>query len=115
MANIVYKIMSNSQWNDFEAKGVFAGAPIDLADGYVHLSTDKQMRETAAKYFSGQIDLMLVAVAGDKLGDALKFELSRADDLFPHLYAPLTLDHVLWAKPLPLDTSGTHVFPEVSQ
>jgi uncharacterized protein (DUF952 family) len=115
MAQIIYKIMSKAQWDDFTARGVFAGAPIDLADGYVHFSTDKQMKETAARYFAGQDDLMLIAVASDGLGDALKFEVSRGDDLFPHLYAPLTIAHVLWAKALPLGASGTHEFPETSQ
>ncbi len=115
MAQIVYKIMNKAQWADFEAKGLFAGASIDLTDGFIHLSTDSQMRETAEKYFAGQDDLMLVAAAGERLGDALKYEVSRGGDLFPHLYAPLALYMVLWAKPIPLDAEGKHVFPEISQ
>lgn len=113
MAQIVYKIVSQAHWAGFEATGVFSGATIDLVDGYIHLSTGSQVRETAAKHFAGQNDLILVAVAGDKLGDALKFEVSRGNDLFPHFYGQLQLKHVLWSKPLVLDVFGKHVFPEI--
>ncbi len=113
MTKIIYKIMSKAQWGDFKANCVFTGAEIDLADGYIHLSTGTQVLETAAKHFAGQNDLMLVAVAGDRLGDAMKFEVSRGNDLFPHFYAPLRRQHVLWAKPLVLDANGKHVFPEI--
>jgi uncharacterized protein (DUF952 family) len=115
MAQAVYKIMTKAQWVEFEGSKTFSGASIDLVDGYIHLSTASQMRETAAKHFGGQAGLMLVALAGDNLGTALKFEPSRGGELFPHLYAPLLLGQVLWAKPLPLDDAGKHVFPETEQ
>ena len=41
----------------------------------------------------------------------LKWEPSRGGALFPHLYAPLAMDEVLWVKPLPLGPDGTHDFP----
>ena len=52
-------------------------------DGFIHFSTAAQLAETAAKHFAGQTDLMLVAVDGDALGAALKWERSRGGDLFP--------------------------------
>lgn len=115
MEKNVYKIMTDAQWAEFSAKGVFAGASIDLNDGYIHLSTASQVRETAARHFGGQSNLMLIAIAGEKLGAALKHEVSRGGELFPHLYTSLTLEQVLWAKPLPLDSAGKHVFPETSK
>jgi uncharacterized protein (DUF952 family) len=115
MAQEVYKIMTEAQWIEFEASKTFSGASIDLVDGYIHLSTASQMRETAARHFGGQTDLILVAFPGDNLGTALKYEPSRGGELFPHLYAPLLLEQVLWAKPLPLDEAGKHVFPETEQ
>src|SRR5262249_16399139 len=72
------------------------------------------VRETAAKYFAGAEDLMLIAVDADALGDALKWELSRDGDLFPHLYGELPLAAVLWARPLPLGIDQRHVFPELT-
>ncbi len=113
MNRVVYKIMTAGQWADFEATRVFAGALIDLTDGFIHLSTEGQMRETAARHFAGQSDLMLVAVAASGLGEALRYEVSRGGDAFPHLYRPMTDEDIVWAKPLPLDANGVHLFPEL--
>jgi uncharacterized protein (DUF952 family) len=112
MTDIIYKIVPKDLWTEAEAAGVFGGAPIDLTDGFIHFSTSAQVRRTAELYFKGQDGLLLVAVNGDKLGDALKYEPSRGGDLFPHLYAPLPLDAVLWKKPMPMREDGLHDFPE---
>jgi uncharacterized protein (DUF952 family) len=111
MADIIYKICPEALWRQAEEAGRFDGAPIDLADGYVHFSTAEQVRETAAKHFAGQADLLLVAVDAGSLGDALKWEVSRGGALFPHLYQPLDLAAILWVKSLPLGAGGMHVFP----
>jgi uncharacterized protein (DUF952 family) len=109
---IVYKIVPTDLWQAAEKTGTFTGAMIDVQDGYIHLSTAAQSRRTAELYFAGQVALLLVAVDGDVLGDALVYEPSRGGDLFPHLYAPLQLADTLWVKPLPLGADGKHVFPE---
>lgn len=106
----IYKIIATSEWRAAEAAGVFHGAAIDLADGYIHFSTAEQARETAAKHFADQADLLLVAVDAARLGDALKWEASRGGALFPHLYAPLSLDAVTGVAPLPLAADGAHDF-----
>jgi uncharacterized protein (DUF952 family) len=111
MVDIIYKICPEALWRQAEEAGRFDGAPIDLADGYVHFSTAEQVGETAAKHFAGQADLLLVAVDAGLLGDALKWEVSRGGALFPHLYQPLDLAAVLWVKLLPLGADGAHVFP----
>lgn len=112
MTTTVYKIVPKHLWQQIGPDGVFTGAPIDLTDGYIHFSTAAQARETARLYFAGQTDLLLVAVDGDSLGDALVFEPSRGGALFPHLYGVLHQSSVLWQKPLPLGADGQHVFPE---
>ena len=112
MTDIIYKIVPAELWRQAEETGVFGGAPIDLADGYIHFSTGMQARRTAELYFKGQDDLLLVAVDGGRLGGALKYEPSRGGDLFPHLYARLELDAVIWKKPLPMRADGHHDFPE---
>jgi uncharacterized protein (DUF952 family) len=109
----IYKICPEPLWREAEATGIFNGASIDLQDGYIHFSTAEQVRETAAKHFADQNDLVLVAVEADRLGDALLYEPSRGGNLFPHLYAPLRLDAVRWVKPLPLGSDGRHVFPDL--
>lgn len=110
----IYKIAPAALWRTAEAAGEFAGAPVDLADGFIHFSTAEQVRETAAKHFVGQDDLLLVAVDPHKLGDALRYEPSRGGALFPHLYAPLSLAAVVFVEPLTRDTDGAHVFPDLA-
>lgn len=108
----IYKIATKEQWNQALALGVFKGAPIDLADGYIHFSTAEQARETAAKHFHGQKNLKLITVATALLGGALKWEVSRGGDLFPHLYATLNTSDVTHVIDLPENETGGHNFPE---
>ena len=107
----IYKILRAPEWAELQAKGETPGAPIDVADGFVHFSTATQARETAAKHFSGEDGLILAALEADTLGPALKWEVSRGGDKFPHLYGPLRLADVISHAPLPLQ-NGVHTFPE---
>lgn len=111
MSQFIYKIAPEALWREAETIGRFTGAPIDVADGFIHLSTAGQVKETAAKHFAGQTGLLLVAIDETSLGDALRYEVSRGGALFPHLYAPLDLKAVLWVRPLPLGADGAHQFP----
>jgi uncharacterized protein (DUF952 family) len=107
----IYKIVSAAQWREAEVAGAFRGAPVDLADGFMHFSTAEQVAETAAKHFAGQRDLLLVRVDTERLGGKLKWEVSRGGALFPHLYAELSLTDVVATEPLPLSDDGLHRFP----
>ncbi len=113
MSDMIYKIAPRRLWEDAEDAGVFAGAPVDLADGFIHFSTAGQAPETAARHFDGRDDLLLVAVRAGDLGEALRYEPSRGGALFPHLYAALPLGAVAWVRPLPLGADGRHVFPDM--
>lgn len=108
---LIFKIFRRPEWNAFRAAGETRGAPIDLVDGYIHLSTSAQVAETAARHFATESDLVLVAVDGERLGPDLKWQPSRGGQLFPHLYRPLRASDVLWDKSLPLGATG-HIFPE---
>lgn len=112
MRKTIYKIVPRKLWHAAAETGEFEGAPVDLADGYIHFSTANQLAETAARHFAGQDDLLLVAVDADALGDDLRYEPSRGGDLFPHLYATLRIGAVRWVKPLPLGADGGHVLPD---
>ena len=107
---MIFKIFRAAEWAAFDAAGETVGAPIDVADGYIHFSTAAQVAETAAKHFSDEDGLWLLALEDTALGDALKWEPSRGGALFPHLYRRLAMQDVLWARPLPLE-DGAHVFP----
>lgn len=108
---IAYKVLLADEMARLEADGRFAGAPVDLADGYIHLSTAAQLDATVAKHFAGRDGLFVAAVDLSAFGDALRWEPSRGGALFPHLYAPLDLGAVLWVRPMPLGDDGAHRFP----
>jgi uncharacterized protein (DUF952 family) len=107
---VVYKIVAADEWLKAEAAGVFAGAAVDRADGFIHFSTAEQAAETAARWFAGRDDLTLAAVDADALGEDLRWEPSRGGALFPHLYAALPMTAVVWSRPLKLGSDGRHVF-----
>ncbi len=107
---LIYKIATAKLWHEAEAQGAFTGAPIDIADGFIHFSTAEQTRETVALHFKGQDDLVIAAIETDKLKTDLKWEASRGGALFPHLYTALPMDAVAWVKPLPMKADGSHDF-----
>ncbi len=108
---LIYKICPRSLWRQAEVRGHFTGAPVDLADGYIHFSTADQVVETARRHFSGVDDLVLIGIEADRLGDALRYEPSRGGVLFPHLYGDLPLEAVRFVTALPLSADGEHAFP----
>ena len=109
---IAYKVLTADQLYTLEHEGSFAGAPVDLADGYIHLSTADQLAGTIDKHFSGQEGLQLVAVDLEALADKVKWEESRGGALFPHIYgAPITLDVVIAYSPLEYEPDGSIRLP----
>lgn len=108
---LIFKIFRRAEWDAMKVAGQSLGAPLDLADGYIHLSGTPQLAETAARHFANQSDLVLVACDPTRLGAALKWEPSRGGALFPHLYRALVMADVVWDKSLPLGATG-HIFPE---
>ena len=109
---LIYKICPEALWREAEMSGRFAGAAIDLTDGFIHFSTGAQLRETAKKHFAGQRDLLLIAVDDASLGEALRYEPSRGGALFPHLYAALDPRAVRWIAPLASGPDGFHLIAE---
>ena len=108
---LAYKVLTAAQMAELEQTGVFKGAPVDLADGYIHLSTAAQLTETVDKHFAGQSDLHLVAVDLAALGDAVKWEPSRGGQLFPHIYGDLPLSVAVAYGPLERDDEGAVKLP----
>lgn len=108
---LIYKIFRADEWQNLQETGETTGAPIDVADGYIHFSTAETVRETAAKHFRDEDDLVILACETGTLGAELKWEISRGGALFPHLYRTLKLDDIIWEDDLPL-IDGVHDFPE---
>ncbi len=108
----IFKIVSSAEWAVASDTGAFTGSAVDGRDGFIHLSTAAQVKETAARHFSGQRDLVLVEV--DAAAVQLRWERSRGGQLFPHLYGPLPLTAVIAVCALPLSPDGVHEFPPLS-
>ncbi len=106
-----YKVLTAEQMAALERDGTFPGAPVDLTDGYLHMSTAAQLTETVDKHFAGQSDLHVAAVDLGSFGDSLKWQESRGGQLFPHLYGPLLLETVIAYSPLERDEDGTVRLP----
>jgi uncharacterized protein (DUF952 family) len=111
---MIYKICPASAWREAERQGVYGGSADDVRDGFIHFSTASQVVETARKHFSGQTGLLLVEVDADALGAALRFEPSRNDELFPHLYGELDLGAVVGVREMHARADGTHDIPELA-
>ena len=110
----IYKICPASAWREAERQGVYRGSADDARDGFIHFSARSQVAETAGKHFAGQTGLLLIAVDADALGAALRWERSRNDELFPHLYGELDLGAVTGIYDMPARSDGTHVIPELA-
>ena len=111
MPQTAYKVLTADQMATLEQDGTFAGAPVDVADGYIHLSTTAQLTETVDRHFAGQADLHIAAVDLGSFGGSLKWEESRGGQLFPHLYGPLLLETVIAYGPLDRDDDGQVKLP----
>ncbi|MDJ1006877.1 MAG: DUF952 domain-containing protein [Paracoccaceae bacterium] len=108
---LVFKVLRAGEYAAFREEGATDGAPIDLADGFIHLSTAEQAPETLRKHFAGESGLVALAIETENLGAALKWEPSRGGALFPHLYRPLRAADVLWVAPIRVE-DGAHIVPD---
>ena len=110
----IYKICPASAWREAERQGVYRGSADDLRDGFIHFSTAAQVAATASKHFLGQTGLFLIEVDAAALGDSLRWEPSRNDELFPHLYGELDLGAVTAVRDMRARADGTHDIPELA-
>jgi len=106
-----YKVLTADQMAALERDGRFAGAQVDVADGYIHLSTAAQLTETVDKHFAGQTGLHVAAIDLGSFGGSLKWEESRGGQLFPHIYGPLLLETVIAYGPMERDGDGKVKLP----
>ena len=108
---MIYKICTQNEWRHFSAAGEFAGSPDDFRDGFIHLSGPDQVARTAAKFFSGKTDLILLAIDPSRLGDGLRWEGVVGGTLYPHYYGPLPIAAVVASTPFTVGPDGHHILP----
>ena len=107
----IFKILLPHEWRNLQRDRQTAGAPIDVKDGYIHFSTAAQLRETAAKHFTLEKEIFVLAFDTDQMDGTLKWEVSRGGELFPHLYGHLNIRTVLWHEAVKLK-DGWHQFSD---
>ena len=105
-----FKILTADQWVALKSGG-FPGAPVDIADGFIHLSTAAQLTDTVDRHFAAQKGLVVAAIDLSPLGAAVRWEPSRQGQLYPHLYAPLEFQVVIAWCPLERQTNNTVRLP----
>jgi len=92
--NYIYKALTPSQWTQFQTYASFKGSPVDLDDGYIHLSCVSELKATLEKWYADEAKVVLLQVKASAVAGALKYEVSRGGVEFPHLYADLPLSAV---------------------
>lgn len=110
-AMLIYKIFRPAEWADLQAKGDSRGAPVDLADGYVHFSTAEQVPGTLAKHFAEEGDLVLLCCDPAAMEPDLRWEPARGGVLFPHLYRAIHIGDVIWHRPITRTETGHQTGP----
>jgi uncharacterized protein (DUF952 family) len=108
---IAYKVMSAAEWQQMQRDGAFNGSPVDVADGYIHLSFASQLAATLERHFGGVDGLMLVVVDLSQLGSTVRWEPARGGELFPHIYGTLPLKAVVSAGALERTADGAFKLP----
>ena len=107
---VAYKILTADEAAAL-ARGGWRGSALDLADGFIHLSTAGQLTETVDRYFADSSGLVVAAIDLTALGDALRWEPSRGGQLFPHVYGSLDPGVVIAQAPLARGQDGQVILP----
>lgn len=90
----VYKALTPNQWASFQSTETFQGSPVDVADGYIHLSCASELKATLDKWYAEQTQVVLLQVYAEAIETHLKYEASRGGIEFPHLYADLPMSAI---------------------
>lgn len=95
MPHYVYKSLTIPQWDAFQKDKVFKGSPLDIQDGFIHMSREEQLPGVLQKFMSDEDEVVIAKIDTQKLKDTLIFEANRpGGDQYPHLYGTLSLDAV---------------------
>ena len=106
----LYKLLPEAAWH--EGLSAVPWAPIDQTDGFVHLSSGSQVRETARRHFKEGARVVLLTIDPDQLAAGeLRWEPSRGGEDFPHVYGDIPRQAVVAVDVLSRASGGELVFP----
>ena len=106
----IFKIIHKDEWQKVKESGAYSGSSKDIKDGFIHFSAEEQVKGTLEKYYSKQINLVLLKVETLKL-DHLIWEQASDGNMFPHLYSSLDINNVVDEFKISLGDNGTHILP----
>ena len=94
---MIYKVLTLSEWKLAKETGVII-TNVDKNDGFVHLSTARQLNATLSMYFQDSSKVMLLEVCHNKVKKILKYEPTNSDSsrkgFFYHLYGELLIEYI---------------------
>ena len=94
---MIYKVLTLNEWKIAKETGVII-TNVDKNDGFVHLSTARQLNATLSMYFQDSSKVMLLEVSLNKVKKILKYEPTNSGSsrkgFFYHLYGELLIEYV---------------------
>ena len=94
---MIYKVLTLNEWKLAKEMGVII-TNVDKNDGFVHLSTARQLNATLSMYFKDSSKVMLLEVSHNKVKEILKYEATNPDSsrkgFFFHLYGELLFEYI---------------------
>jgi uncharacterized protein (DUF952 family) len=97
MAEELYKVLTKNEWSIAQKSGLIE-VEIDQKDGFIHLSTARQLPGTLSLYFADYDSLFLLKLNLSQRAEGLVYEAPSASSgrggLFPHLYSELGIDQI---------------------
>ena len=101
---MLFHITTRSEWDHAIASPPYAPASL-ASEGFVHLSIAEQWPRTAARFFRGREDLVLLTIEPARLAYAVRYEPADGEH-FPHLFGPLDPHAVIEIAALVCDANG---------
>lgn len=110
---ILLHITTSAEWAAALVAGSYHPASL-TAEGFIHCSTYAQAPATAARYFRGREDLVLLCIDEARLTVPLRYEAppGRPDEHYPHLYGPLAPSAVIAVVKFPPGPDGLFRLPD---
>lgn len=111
MSEILLHIVRRVDWQQARANGSYQPESL-TQEGFIHCSTPAQVVATANRFFRGQTDLVLLAIARDRVTAEVRDDfVATENQAFPHIWGPLNLDAVPWEWPFAADADGNFALP----
>ena len=97
----IFHLVARDDWASAQATGSYA--PLSLGtEGFIHFSTRDQVLRSAARFYAGRDDMLVLVVDEARVCPPVRYEAAHGE-LFPHVYGALNLDAVEEALPLSRD------------